>query len=97
MLELLEWLGSLPVALLYVVISVAAFAENVFPPLPADTAIALGAFAAARGPGSAIGVWTATMLGNVGGAMLMYFLGVRYGLPWLAKRFPSLHMASGAA
>lgn len=88
MLELLDWLGSLPVVLLYLVIGLAAFAENVFPPLPADTAIALGAFVAARGESSAFGVWLATMIGNVGGAMIMYYVGHRFGMPWLQKKIP---------
>lgn len=88
--DLLAWLTSLPDPLLYGAIMVAAFAENVFPPLPADTVIALGAFVAARGNGTELGVWAATMVGNVGGAMLMYGLGHRYGLPWLMKRFPGI-------
>lgn len=94
--ELLAWLTSLPDPLLYGTIVLAAFAENVFPPLPADTVIALGAFVAARGNGTEFGVWSATMLGNVGGAMLMYGLGHRYGLPWLMKRFPAIVSPSAA-
>ncbi|MBC8085796.1 MAG: DedA family protein [Phycisphaerae bacterium] len=89
MLELLDWLGSLPVALLYLAIGAAAFVENIFPPLPADTAIALGAFVAARGESSAFGVWLATMIGNVGGAMMMYYVGHRFGMPWLEKKIPA--------
>lgn len=88
--DLLAWLSSLPDPLLYGALVLAAFAENVFPPLPADTVIALGAFVAARGNGSWFGAWAATMVGNVGGAMLMYGLGHRYGLPWLVKRFPAI-------
>ena len=93
MTELLAWLSSMPEPLLYAALVLAAFAENIFPPLPADTVIALGAFVAARGNGTALGVWTATMLGNVGGAMVMYGLGRRYGLPWLLQRFPALFPA----
>lgn len=88
--DLLNWLGRLPEPLLYGAILLAAFAENVFPPLPADTVVALGAFVAARGNGSAIGAWSATMFGNIGGAMLMFTLGKRHGMPWLAKRMPSV-------
>ena len=55
--DLLTWLASLPEPLLYGALVAAAFAENVFPPLPADTVIALGAFVAARGNGTALGVW----------------------------------------
>lgn len=90
MSDLLGWLTTLPAPLLYGVLALAALAENVFPPLPADTVIALGAFVAARGAGTAAGVWAATMVGNIGGAMLMFGLGRRYGLPWLRRRFPAL-------
>lgn len=88
--DLLAWLSTLPDPLLYSALVLAAFAENVFPPLPADTVIALGAFVAARGNGSVYGAWIATMVGNIGGAMLMYGLGHRYGLPWLMQRFPAI-------
>ncbi len=88
--EILPWLTSLPEPLLYAALALAAFAENIFPPLPADTVIALGAFVSARGNGTALGVWCATMVGNIGGAMAMYGLGHRFGLPWLSRRFPRL-------
>ena len=90
MQDILDWLGALPDPLLYGAILLAAFAENVFPPLPADTVVALGAFVAARGNGTAVGVWGATMVGNIGGAMLMYGLGHRFGMPWLLQRFPRM-------
>jgi membrane protein DedA with SNARE-associated domain len=94
MLQLLDWLASLPAILLFVVVAVAAFIENIFPPLPADTAIALGAFVAARGGSSVVGIWLATMVGNVGGAMLMYYFGHRFGLPWLQRKFPTIFASS---
>lgn len=96
MADLLTWLASLPAPLLYGAILLAAFAENVFPPLPADTVIALGAFVAARGTGTEFGVWAATMVGNIGGAMLMYGVGHRYGMPWLERRFPSIFPVGSA-
>ncbi|MBY0489013.1 MAG: VTT domain-containing protein [Gemmatimonadaceae bacterium] len=55
--------------------------------------IALGAFVAARGNGTAFGVWLATMIGNIGGAMAMYGVGHRYGLPFLQRRAPRLFPA----
>jgi membrane protein DedA with SNARE-associated domain len=96
-IELLDWLGGLPAPLLYLVIAAAAFAENIFPPLPADTAIALGAFVAARGEGSAVGAWAATMLGNLGGAFMMFMLGRRLGSGWLERKLPALGGPDGAA
>ena len=93
----LDWLSSLSAAWLYGAIVVAAFAENVFPPLPADTVVALGAFAAARGDGSAWGAWIATMIGNLGGAMTMFALGKRVGIRGLSARFPRIFPAEASA
>ncbi len=90
MIAWLDWLAALPGPLLYLAIAVAAFAENVFPPLPADTVIALGAFVVARGDGSATAAWLATMIGNVGGAMTMFALGRRLGVSWFTTRFPRI-------
>jgi membrane protein DedA with SNARE-associated domain len=84
----LDWLAALPEPLLYGAILVAAFLENLFPPLPADTVVALGAFVAARGNGSVIGAWSATMVGNLAGAMCMFAVGRRVGVPWLTQHFP---------
>lgn len=95
--DILNWLTGLPEPLLYGVILLAAFAENLFPPLPADTVIALGAFVAARGNGTAFGAWSATMVGNIGGAMLMYGLGHRFGMPWLMRRFPRMFTPESTA
>lgn len=91
----LDWLSSLPAPLLYAAIAAAAFAENIFPPLPADSVVALGAFVCARGSGTAFGAWAATMLGNLTGAMCMFALGRRLGLAWLTRRFPRIFPHEG--
>ena len=75
----LEWLSSLPAPALYAALVVTAALENFFPPLPADTIVAFGAFLAARGEATALGAFIATWAGNVGGAMAVYALGRRYG------------------
>ncbi|PYP66245.1 MAG: alkaline phosphatase, partial [Gemmatimonadetes bacterium] len=77
--SLLAWLTSLPIGTLYVALAAVAAIENVFPPIPADTVVALGSFLAARGKGSVIAAFTATWLGNVTSAMIMYGIGRRYG------------------
>lgn len=75
----LDWLSGLPPAALYAALAVVSAAENVFPPLPADTVVAFGAFLAARGQATLLGAFLATWLGNVSGALLVYMLGRRYG------------------
>ncbi len=79
MQSVLDWLSGLPSAALYVALALVSAAENVFPPLPADTVVAFGAFLAARGGATLTGAFLATWLGNVGGALLVYLLGRRYG------------------
>lgn len=91
------WLSALPAPWLYAAIAVAACLENIFPPLPADTVVALGAFVAARGEGTALGAWTATMVGNISGAVGMFFVGRRVGLHWLTSRFPRVFPSEAVA
>lgn len=88
MLEsLLGWVSSLPPAALYVLIAFTAALENVFPPFPSDVVIAFASFLVAQGAnGTRIGVFSAVWLGNVGGAMMVYALGRKYGTARLEKR-----------
>jgi membrane protein DedA with SNARE-associated domain len=87
--DLLAWLSGLPPAALYVALAVVSAAENLFPPLPADTVVAFGAFLAARGQATLLGAFFATWFGNVAGALVVYMLGRRYGAKyahrWMAR------------
>ena len=80
------WLNSVPIGTLYASLAVVAAIENIFPPIPADTVVALGSFLAARGRGSVVAAFLSTWVGNVGSAMLMYWLGARYGAAKLERR-----------
>ena len=84
--SILDWLTSLPTAALYLALAVTAAAENIFPPLPADTVVAFGSFIAARGKGTALGSFLSTWIGNVAGAMLMYAVGRRFGAEWVRRK-----------
>jgi membrane protein DedA with SNARE-associated domain len=86
----IDWLTHIPLAALYLLMAAFAAIENVFPPVPADTVVALGSWLAARGQGSALWAFLATWIGNVSGAALMYFVGRRHGSAWMRKRFPAL-------
>jgi membrane protein DedA with SNARE-associated domain len=87
---LLDWLSHVPLGVLYLLMAAFAAVENVFPPVPADTVVALGSWLAARGQGSAFWAFFATWVGNVAGAGAMYFVGRRHGAAWMHKRFPAL-------
>jgi len=87
---LMDWLSHVPMSVLYLLMAAFAAVENVFPPVPADTVVALGSWLAARGQGSAFWAIVATWVGNVAGAGAMYFVGRRHGTAWMHKRFPAL-------
>jgi membrane protein DedA with SNARE-associated domain len=75
----LELLGGLPPALIYVVLGGGAAIENVFPPIPADTFVLVGAFLAERGNANVWAVFLVTWLSNVASALAVYALARRYG------------------
>ncbi|MFQ6047710.1 MAG: DedA family protein [Gemmatimonadales bacterium] len=81
---------SLPATAVYGVIAVLAGVENVFPPVPADTAVALGAFLARYGTVSALSVFLVTWSVNVLGASAVYVaartLGRRFFLGRVGRR-----------
>ena len=80
MLEsLLRTLQGLPPGPLYGLITALAAVENIFPPVPADTAVALGAFLAGRGTMNAWAVFGLTWGANVGSAAAVYGFARRYG------------------
>jgi membrane protein DedA with SNARE-associated domain len=88
------WLTALPPAVLYVVLALVAAVENIFPPIPADTVVAFGAFLAARGHATLAGAFAATLGGNVAGAMGMYAAGRRYGAALLQRRLAAGNAAA---
>ena len=90
MLGLLDWLASLPAAVLYLSLGALAAAENIFPPLPTDTVVAFGIWIAARGQANPLFAFLATWLGNSAGAAGMYVVGRRHGTTWMRRHFPRL-------
>jgi membrane protein DedA with SNARE-associated domain len=89
----LDWLTSVPTAVLYATLAAISAVENIFPPIPADTVVAFGSFLAARGHGTAIGAFLATLAGNLGGAMVMFAVGRRYGAATVEQRLGSARSA----
>lgn len=76
---LLAFLESLPPGPLYALITALAAVENIFPPVPADTAVALGAFLAGRGIMNPWLIFGLTWAANVASAAAVYGLARRYG------------------
>jgi membrane protein DedA with SNARE-associated domain len=77
--RLLDALASLPLVPTYLVLMALSAVENVFPPVPADTAVALGAFLARRGAVSVVPLAILCWLANVGSAAFTYFVARRHG------------------
>ena len=76
---MLNWLSTLPPLAVYVVLALLAAVENIIPPVPADMAVALGAFLTHRGVTTLPMVFAVTWTSNVLGAVGVYFAARRYG------------------
>jgi membrane protein DedA with SNARE-associated domain len=95
----LDWLAHLPTLPTYLVLMVLSSLENVFPPVPADTAVALGAFLAYRGEVSPWLLGVSCWMANVGSAAWMYFFARAHGAAffragWGRKLMPPEAMAA---
>ena len=67
-------------------IGVLAAAENVFPPIPADTAVAIGAVLSAAGTVSAVNIFLITWVANVVTATWVYAAGRTVGRSFFRGR-----------
>jgi membrane protein DedA with SNARE-associated domain len=75
----LDWLARLPAGPTYLVLMALSALENVFPPVPADVAVALGAFLAQRGEVSVGLLCFLCWASNVGSAAWMYSFARAHG------------------
>lgn len=80
------FLDSLPDALLYLLLGISAFVENVFPPVPGDTITAFGAFLVGTQRLSFEGVYTATLAGSLAGFMFLFWIGRLLGRRFFLER-----------
>jgi membrane protein DedA with SNARE-associated domain len=94
---LLGWLSGVPLGGLYILIFSASFVEGVIPLMPGDVAAALLAFYAARSGGLLAPTIAAVTAGSVLGAIVMWWIGRRFGAEWVAKRIGKLRLAGGEA
>jgi membrane protein DedA with SNARE-associated domain len=75
----LDWLAQLPAVPAYLVLMALSAIENVFPPVPADVAVALGAFLARRGQVSVVLLGVLCWLANLGSAAWTYYFARTHG------------------
>jgi membrane protein DedA with SNARE-associated domain len=77
--QFLNWVAGLPQAGVYAVLIALSAIENVFPPVPADVAVVLGAFLSQRGHGPAFLLGTLCWLANLSSSAGMYFYARSHG------------------
>ncbi len=92
------WVASLPTASIYGVLVVLSAVENVFPPVPADVAVVLGAFLSREGRVSAPLLGFLCWLGNTASSAGMYYFARSHGrrffeTGWPAKLMPPATIA----
>lgn len=85
--SLLEWLAGLPALGVYPVLMLLSALENVFPPVPADVAVALGAWLSRQGVVRASVLGFACWAANSASAIGVYALGRRHGEALLRRRW----------
>jgi membrane protein DedA with SNARE-associated domain len=76
---LLDWLASLPTVPAYAILMLLSSLENVFPPVPADVAVTLGAFLAYRNQSSVVLLAILCWVANLGSAAWTYDVARRHG------------------
>ena len=75
----IEHVNGLPDYLIYFLLGVSAFLENLVPPMPGDMITAFGAFLVGTGRLGFSGVYIATTLGSLFGFMSLFWIGERLG------------------
>jgi len=82
----LAFLDSLPHALIYFLLGLSAFLENVFPPAPGDTITAFGAFLVGSGRLHFFGMFVSTTLGSLAGFMFLFWIGSLLGRRFFVEK-----------
>jgi membrane protein DedA with SNARE-associated domain len=72
--KFLNALNALPDALIYLLLGLSAFVENLFPPIPGDTITVFGAFLVGVGKLNFFGVYLATTAGSLLGFLALFWL-----------------------
>lgn len=83
---LTSWLSGESLGMIYLFIFLASFIEGIIPVLPGDVAAALLAFFAARAGGELAPTIMVVTAGSVLGALVMWWIGRRFGADWVAHR-----------
>ncbi len=75
----LAFLDTLPDLLIYILLGLSAFVENVFPPAPGDTITAFGAFLVGTNRLQFLSMFISTTTGSLAGFMFLFWIGSLLG------------------
>jgi len=70
----------------YVFLFLSSLGENLFPPMPGDTFVVLGAFLVGRGQLAFLPAYIMATAGSISGFMILYFVGLRWGREIFRKK-----------
>ncbi|MCU0593986.1 MAG: DedA family protein [Desulfobacterota bacterium] len=84
--KFLSELRDLPDVLIYLLLGLSAFVENLVPPIPGDTITAFGAFLVGVGKLSFAWVYISTTIGSLLGFMCLFWLGGFLGRHFFIER-----------
>ncbi len=74
--EIRLWIEQVILTFGYVGIGLAMFVENLFPPIPSEVVLLFSGSLASQGSLSVVGILIASTLGSLGGALVIYAVGV---------------------
>jgi membrane protein DedA with SNARE-associated domain len=82
----LAFLDTLPDLLIYILLGLSAFVENVFPPAPGDTITAFGAFLVGTNRLQFLNMFISTTIGSLAGFMFLFWIGRLLGRRFFVER-----------
>lgn len=82
----LAFLDTLPDLLIYILLGLSAFVENVFPPAPGDTITAFGAFLVGTNRLQFLSMFISTTIGSLAGFMFLFWIGSLLGRRFFVER-----------
>ncbi len=85
--EIIQWMHSLPSWAIYIFLGISAFIENIFPPWPSDMLGVFSGFLSARGVISVFYTILSSVVGNLLGAIFMYYMGLLLEEHWEKLRY----------
>jgi membrane protein DedA with SNARE-associated domain len=83
--DIVTYISTLDPSLIYLVLFIFAFIENIFPPSPSDIVLVIGATLIANSPIGFVPILLLTGIGSAAGFIVMYYIGEFLGDKLLRK------------